>query len=92
MADDTPTEPEGGWPTQPRRLGDGLFHNWTQGLPRYSEDPAGFVAGFKARAMAAQARGNRRHGDIFQPEPEPERISPAARRQARWAAVLDGRF
>jgi hypothetical protein len=80
--------PDDEYPTRPRRLGEGLFHEWTRGLPRYSQDPTGFVAGFKQRAMAAQARGNFLHGGIFTPEPEPERLSPAARRQERWAEVI----
>jgi hypothetical protein len=83
-------EPEGGWPTTPRRLGD-LFDSqmpWLRGLPRYSEDPAGFVAGFVARAKADQAKANQRTGGLFLPEPEPERTSPAAATQERWAAIV----
>jgi hypothetical protein len=43
------------------------------------------------RVRQAQAVANRRTGGDYDPDPEPERITPAARRQQQWAAVLDAR-
>lgn len=57
----------------------------------YRENPEAWVAEFKRRGMALQARGNLRTGGRYEPGPEPERLSPAARRQQQWEGVLGGR-
>jgi hypothetical protein len=95
---DRTDEPEGGWPTTPRRLLAGLGGGQLDPAAitaavghTYAQNPAAWVAEFKRRGMALQASGNLRHGGIFTPDPEPERTSPAEQRQRRWEGTLDDR-
>lgn len=84
-----PTDDDNEYPTQPERLGDAFASSmpWLVGLPRYADDPAGFVAEFKRRAMAAQAAGNRRSANAFAPAVE-DPVPAAAREQEVWEAIV----
>lgn len=75
----------------PRRLGD-IFESqmpWLRGLPRYSDDPDGFVEEFKRRAMAAQAKGNVWSGGGFRPNDDDDDDVESDDLQDRWTAIVD---
>jgi hypothetical protein len=57
----------------------------------YADNPAAWAAEFERRGKGRQAHGNLWSGGGFKPEPEPERLSPAAQRQLRWERMLGGR-